>query len=74
MLEEDTKDLVAGIFKHGSAGDLMNVCKAGAQLVQNSTVPFEELDKLDQVSITTLQVVLTFLTEFGVLEDVQILH
>jgi hypothetical protein len=67
-------DLVKDMFTYGSASELMSVLREGAELVSTSTVPIEELDITEQAAITTLQVVLTFLTDFGVLEDVQILH
>lgn len=67
-------DLVKDMFTYGSASELMAVLREGAELVSTSTVPIEELDITEQAAITTLQVVLTFLTDFGVLEDVQILH
>jgi hypothetical protein len=67
-------DLVKDMFTYGSASELMTVLREGAELVSTSTVPIEELDITEQAAITTLQVVLTFLTDFGVLEDVQILH
>ena len=67
-------DLVKDMLTYGSASELMTVLREGAELVSTSTVPIEELDITEQAAITTLQVVLTFLTDFGVLEDVQILH
>jgi hypothetical protein len=67
-------DLVKDLFANGSAEELISILKVGAEIIRNSTVPLEELDIHEQAAVTTLQVVLTFLTDFGVLEDVQILH
>lgn len=73
-MKATVSQLVKDVYSNGSAEELMSIVRVGADLVNNSTTPMEELDVHEQAAITTLQVLLTFLTDFGVLEDVQVLH
>jgi hypothetical protein len=73
-MKTTVSQLVKDVYSNGTAEELMSIVRAGADLVNNSTTPMEELDLYEQAAITTLQVLLTFLTDFGVLEDVQVRH
>jgi hypothetical protein len=73
-MKATVSQLVKDVYSNGTAEELMSIIRAGADLVNNSTIPMDELDFHEQAAITTLQVLLTFLTDFGVLEDVQVRH
>ena len=73
-MKATVSQLVKDVYSNGTAEELMSIVMAGADLVNNSTTPMEELGVHEQAAITTLQVLLTFLTDFGVLEDVKVLH
>jgi hypothetical protein len=73
-MKATVSQLVKDVYSNGTAEELMSIIREGAELVNKSKVPIEELDIHEQAAITTLQVLLTFLTDFGVLEDVQVLH
>ena len=66
------EDLVREAFDTLNGNQLMNVCRIAAYVGQEKS--FEDMTDIEKASMTTLQVILTYLTELGVLEDVQILH
>lgn len=68
------QDLVIEAFDTLTGNQLMNICKHGSELMGNSSVAYDDLREIDQAAITTLQVVLAYLTELGVIEDVTVLH
>lgn len=70
-MKEETENLVVELFKQGSAAQLMSVIGLATK-IKTDTIPFDDLGVEEQAASVVLQVVMQYLTELGVLEDVQV--
>jgi hypothetical protein len=73
-MKEESIQIVKDNFEKLNGTQLMGVLRAAKILRDSSTVPFSELEASQQASLTTLVIVAQYLTDLGVLENVQILH
>jgi hypothetical protein len=70
-MKEETENLVVELFKQGSAAQLMSIIGLATK-IKTDTIPFDDLGVEEQAASVVLQVVMQYLTELGVLEDVQV--
>lgn len=66
------EDLVRESFDTLTGNQLMNICRIAAYLTQEKS--FKDMTDMEKASVTTLHIILSYLTELGVLEDVQVRH
>lgn len=73
-MKPEVEVLVRQAFDDLKGHELMTICKFGAKLAKESSTPYEELKDVEQAAIHVLQIVLVYLEELGVIEDVPVLH
>jgi hypothetical protein len=73
-MKEEVRELVQDAFNNLSGNQLMGICRIAVAISNTQTKPFEELTVHEQAAVTTLHVLVKYLTEIGVLEDVQVHH
>lgn len=72
-MKEETEKLVVELFKQGSAAQLMSIIGLATK-IDRDTITFDDLGVEEQAASVVLQIVMQYLTELGVLEDVQVRH
>lgn len=73
-MKEEVAALVQDAFDRLNGNQLMEICRVAVAISNTQTKPFEEFTVHEQAAVTTLHVLIKYLTELGVLEDVQVRH